>query len=119
MRKYVLLFVACFMVIPFTATYAAAPHKTWTFLIFLNGNNNLDHYGAFNIKAMEKIGSDDQVNVVVQWASLSARKTVRLLVQKSTNPSKVTSPIVEDMGLVDMGDYRSLQDFVAWGVKNY
>ena len=35
----------------------AAPKK-WTFLLFLNGNNNLDSYGYMNINQMEKIGSD-------------------------------------------------------------
>ena len=33
--------------------------------------------------------------------------------------STVTSPIVQDMGAVDMGDYRSLINFVQWGVQNY
>jgi hypothetical protein len=68
---------------------------------------------------MEKEGSTDQVNVVVQWASEGAGKTQRLLVQKSTNPNAVTSPILQDMGKVDMGSYKSLIDFITWGVQNY
>jgi hypothetical protein len=93
--------------------------KEWTFLLFLNGNNNLDDYGAFNINQMEEVGSTTQLNMVVQWASLSANKTQRLLVQKDTDKNKVTSPIVQNMGQVDMGDYRNLVSFVKWGVENY
>ena len=102
-----------------TSALAAAPVKTWTFLIYINGNNNLDHFGKQNIKDMEKVGSNDQVNIVVEWASLSARKTVRMLIQKSANGDVVSSPVIENLGKVDMGDYHTLQDFIAWGVKNY
>lgn len=94
--------------------------KDWTFLIYLNGNNNLDSFGEMNINQMEKIGSTSKLNVVVQWASLAKNKTQRLLVKKDSNANKVTSPIVQDMGSsVDMGDYRSLVEFVRWGVENY
>lgn len=100
------------------AAYAAQP-KTWTFLIFINGNNNLDRFGEDNIKALEKVGSNDQVNIVVQRASYSSRNTVRMLIKKSTNPNKITSPVLENLGEVDMGDYHSLENFIDWGVKNF
>lgn len=94
--------------------------KEWTFLVFLNGNNNLDPYGAKNINQMEAVGSSPDVNIVVQWASLENRKTQRVYVQKDNDPSTVTSPIVEDMGArVDMGDWRTLVDFVKWAKEKY
>lgn len=97
----------------------AAPLKNWTFLIYINGNNSLDYWASENLRAMEKSGSDDQVNIVAQWASLSRGTSVRMLVQKSTDPSQVTSPILQDLGYVDMGNYQSLQDFIKWGVENF
>lgn len=97
----------------------AAPQKEWTFLIFLNGNNNLDSFGAFNINQMEQIGSTDKVNVVVQWASINNRKVQRLFVTKDANKSKVTSPVIEDMGQVDMGDWRNLVEFIRWGAQTF
>ena len=93
--------------------------KDWTFLVFINGHNNLDSFGAMNIKQMEEVGSNDKMNIVVQWASLSNGNTKRLYVQKSTNPNAVTSPVVQDMAPVDMGDYNELVKFVEWGAKNY
>ncbi|AZZ37085.1 hypothetical protein CIK05_09865 [Bdellovibrio sp. qaytius] len=104
----------------FASSFAQATElKEWTFLVFINGHNNLSSFADMNIKDMEKTGSSDKVNVVVEWGSTSSKMTKRLLVLKSTNPSKVTSPSVMEMPNHDMGDYRNLVDFVNWGVKTY
>ncbi len=97
----------------------ATPQKEWTFLLFLNGNNSLDDFGAMNLNQMEEVGSTDQLNLVVQWASLKKKNTQRLLIMKDNDTTNVTSPVVEDMGLVDMGDYKNLVSFVKWGVEKY
>jgi hypothetical protein len=104
---------------PASAVATTNQPKEWTFLIFLNGNNNLDSYGEMNMNQMEKVGSTDKVNVVVQWASLKNRRVGRYFMEKDSNPKKVTSTMVEDMGHTDMGDYENLIDFVRWGAKNY
>lgn len=93
--------------------------KEWTFLLFLNGHNNLSSYGDMNIKDMEKSGSNDQVNLVVEWGKSNTNLTHRLLVEKSTNPAKVTSPIIMSLKDRDMGDYKNLVDFVKWGADNF
>lgn len=95
------------------------PVKEWTMLVFLNGNNNLDRFGAEDINEMERVGSTDQINVVVQWASLSTRQVKRVYVKKDTNTSVVNSPVLQDMGTVDMGSWKNLVEFVQWGIKNY
>jgi len=118
MRQLLLYIISGLLLFSFQFAYADVPKK-WTFLIFLNGDNGLDPDATQNLLAMEKVGSNDQVNIVVQWASLSAGKTVRLLVKKSTDPTHVTSPILQDLGLVDMGNYKNLQDFIQWGVTNF
>jgi hypothetical protein len=93
--------------------------KEWTFLVYLNGFNNLDPFGALNINQMEKIGSTDRVNVIVQWASLQTKTVKRLVVRKDNDFNKVTSPIIENLGRVDMGDWRTLVDFVRWANQKY
>lgn len=95
-----------------------APVKEWTLLTFINGNNNLDSFGAMNINQMEEVGSTASVNVVVQWASYRAATVKRLLVKKDAS-SAVTSPVLQDMGKVDMGDWRTLVEFIRWGVENF
>jgi hypothetical protein len=91
----------------------------WTFLTYLNGFNNLDHFGYSDMNEMEKVGSTKRVNVVVQWASLRTKDVRRIRVQKDNDPSKVTSPVLENIGQADMGDYRTLADSIRWAVKNY
>ncbi len=93
--------------------------KEWTFLLFLNGHNNLSSFGYMNLKDMEKTGSTDQLNLVVEWGKADDALTHRLLVQKSTDPAKVTSPSLMTMKDRDMGDYKNLVDFVKWGVDNF
>lgn len=98
---------------------AQAAQKEWTMLVFLNGNNNLDSFGTTNLEQMETVGSTNDINVVVQWASESTKSTKRMLIQKSSNGHAVTSPVVQSMPTVDMGDYQQLIEFVRWGVQNY
>jgi hypothetical protein len=126
MKKYLLslgTLLAAFLVFSISARSAPRPGpkdvKEWTFLIFLNGHNNLDSYGLMNMLQMEQLGSTDKINIVVQWASLKHKDTQRILVQKSTNPKVVTSPIVESLAPVDMGDVKELEKFLEWGAKNY
>jgi hypothetical protein len=70
---------------------------------------------------MEKVGSTDKLNIVVQWASEANQDTRRLLVKKDTSGSStVVSPVVQSITpRVDMGDSKSLLDFITWGVQNY
>jgi hypothetical protein len=120
MRNILSALLMGFVLLTAGTAFANAPAKTWTFLVYINGNNNLDSFGKANIIDMEKVGSNDQVNVVVEWASMSRHKTVRMLIKKNTTgKGSVTSPVVQDLGKVDMGDYRTLEDFIQWGVKNY
>jgi hypothetical protein len=56
---------------------------------------------------------------VVQWASLENGSVKRLYVKKDNDSGKVTSPVIEDMGRVDMGDWHSVVDFVKWGAQKY
>lgn len=96
-----------------------APVKDWNFLVFINGVNNLDEFGTLNINQMEEIGSNDRLNILVQWGSWARPSVDRLLVQKDSDVVKVTSPVVQSLGRVDMGDYRNLVDFVRWSQENY
>jgi hypothetical protein len=93
--------------------------KPWTFLVYLNAFNNLDRFGFSDLNEMEQIGSTEKVNVVVQWASYSQRDVRRLLVQKDADPRTVTSPVLQNLGKIDMGDYRTLEEFVRWGKETY
>ncbi|MDD5658325.1 MAG: clostripain-related cysteine peptidase, partial [Elusimicrobia bacterium] len=86
--------------------------KEWTIMVFLNGHNNLDEFGELNIKQMEKVGSNDRVNIVVQWASLG-KPTKRMLIQRSET-GEIGSPVIEELPAVDMGSADQLYEFFRW-----
>lgn len=100
----------------------------WTFLVYLNGANNLQPYGGLNVNQMEEVGSDSDVNIVVQWKQASCTTcgspdwvgTRRYLIQRDANTSQVSSTIVQNMGTnVDMGDWRVLLNFITWAQTTY
>ena len=45
---------------------ALAAEKEWTILVFINGDNNLEGAGIDDINEMEKVGSTDDVNIIVE-----------------------------------------------------
>ncbi len=97
----------------------ATDTKDWNFLVFLNGVNSLDSYGELNINQMEQIGSNDKMNIIVQWGSLERPGVQRLFIKKDADSSQVTSPVVQNMGAVDMGDWHQLVDFANWAQDQY
>lgn len=107
--------------------------KEWTFLVYINGHNNLSSFGDMNIIDMEKVGSSNDVNVVVEWGSMKPINvdpttgqpesyqsiSKRLYIEKSQDPTKVNSQVLQEFDLYDMGSYQNLQSFIKWGVQNY
>jgi hypothetical protein len=101
----------------FDGTDKKSDPKEWTFMVFLNGHNSLDDYGEVNIKQMEQVGSNDRVNIVVQWASLG-KPTRRMLIQRSES-GEVSSPVLETLPDVDMGSADQLSEFIRWTVEHF
>lgn len=100
---------------------------SWTVLIFLNADNDLERFGILNMNQMEKIGSTDQVKIVVQMdrspgydsSNGNWTGTRRYLVTKDNDTDTINSTMLEDMGEVDMGDPDVLREFIQWGQQNY
>ena len=104
------------------AQTAPTPVKEWTFLVYLNADNNLYSFSFLNMMQMEKIGSSAGVNVVVQFdPEPSGMPTQRYFVTKNPNAvqGKITSQVVQTLPETDMGNPQTLADFLTWGVKNY
>lgn len=90
----------------------SAAVRDWTFLVFVNADNNLDSAGVDDLAEMQKVGSDDRMNVVVQldrWHGPANRYFVR----------KGAADVVASMGEVDMGDWHQLVEFARWGMATY
>src|SRR3990170_7245992 len=119
----VLLGAALFM--PFPANIAQAAVADWTFLIYLDADNNLESVGILDFLEMASVGSSAQVNIIVQfdrsvgfdtlfgdWATVK-----RFRVTQGITPTPANALV--DLGELDMADPATLVDFVSWGVATY
>ena len=110
-------------------TLAVAEHgdPQWTLLVYLNADNNLEEAGLEDVNEMELVGSTAEVNVVVQidrhqsytsddgdWTG--AR---RYYVTQDADMNHIASPLLDDLGEVDMGDPQTAVDFLTWGAAAY
>jgi len=101
--------------------------KEWTVMVFLNSKNNLERFGIKDMNEMEMVGSSDKVNIVVEMGRLAGydssngdwKGVRRFLVEKDADTNIVNSPVVQDLGEVDMGDYKNLIEFVKWAKSAY
>lgn len=109
-------------------------HK-WTILVYLNGDNNLEWFAIQDINEMERgIDSASNYNILVQvdrhpddnvsegydgsngdWTG-----TRRYYITPDTSSDdSIRSPLLEDMGELNMGDPHTLVDFGQTGIKGY
>ncbi len=101
--------------------------KEWTIMVFINAKNNLEKYGLKDVNEMEMVGSNSKVNIVVELGRMSGfvssqgdwKGGRRYFIQNDTDTNVITSPVIEEFGKVDMGDWKHLVDFGLWAKKNY
>ncbi len=104
------------------------PVKKWTFLVYMNGANDLEQYGILNLNQMEKIGSTADVNMVVQFKRRRGlydssngdwSDTRRFYVYRGTDNAIIESPVISQRDDCDMGRPGTLQEFIQWGVAAF
>lgn len=105
----------------------AKNEKEWTIMVYLNAKNNLERFGISDLNEMETVGSNDKFNIIVEFGRLKGYDSTngdwtgvrRYYVTKDNDKNIINSTLVQDLGEVDMGDYKTLIDFVKWAKKNY
>lgn len=96
------------------AAGAQQPKKAkWTVLYYFDGKNNLSSMAKHSFNSIDKVGSDENVNLVAELG-LMKQDVVRGLV----NPGAGTANF-ENLGDVDMGSAQHLEEFLEWGMKEY
>ena len=109
------------------AVPAAPALKEWTVMVFINSKNNLEEFGLRDLNEMETVGSSDGVSIVAELGRVKGyyagdgdwTGVRRYLVRKDADAAKIGSPVLEDLGAADMGDYKSVIDFVRWAKAAY
>lgn len=88
-------------------------------MVFANGKNDLEPFIYRDMNELEVVGSTPEINVVAQFGSMTHDKVVRFRAVRDQNLKRLTSPIMQDMGKLDMGDWRQVVEFVRWAATNF
>lgn len=100
----------------------------WTIMVYSAADDEvLEGNMWFDVNEMELVGSNEQMNIVVQIDRYTGAfdgdgdwsDTRRYLVTRDADLEHITSPVVESVGEVDTGDPQTLIDFVTWAVRKY
>lgn len=107
--------------------------KKWTIMVYMCADNDLDSAALEDVNEMELLGSNNDVNILVQIDRPGVATGVmgqwkgarRYYIRQDPNLSAVNSPVVYWFGPdgtdneIDMGDPYELRDFVQWVVTYY
>ena len=100
----------------------------WTVIVYSAADDEvLEETMWFDVNEMELVGSNSQLNIVVQidrYAGAFAgdgdwTDTRRYLVTQDNDLSTISSPVIQNLGEVDTSDPQTLVDFVTWSIQNY
>jgi len=116
------LVVAFFTAALANPVYAAAK---WTFMVYLDGDNNLEGAGLTDFLEMAEVGSNANINIVVQMDRIDSYDDLygdwtsckRFRVTQNMEPTSGNA--LQDLGEVNMGDPETLKSFINWATGNY
>ena len=100
----------------------------WTIIYYSDADDDiLEGDLWFDINEMELVGSNAQMNIVVQIDRAEGSfdgdgdwtDTRRLYVTQDSDINRINSQVVESLGEVDMGNPQTLVDFMTWTIQNY
>jgi len=99
----------------------------WTFMVYLDADNDLETPGIDIFLYMARIGSTSRVNIVVQMDRIPSYDeryggwidTKRFYVTKGMWPTAGNATLDWPDREVDMGDPNTLKDFVNWTIDYY
>jgi len=109
---------------------APAAAKEWTLMVFMNGKSNIEPFALADLNRFETVGSSEKINIVVEigrskgldndttadgdWAGVR-----RYYVTKDADKEHIASPMLADIGNVDMGDWKEAAAFLKWTRNAY
>ena len=99
----------------------------WTIMVYSSAKNDLEKYLLADLNEMELVGSSAKVNIVAEVGRIDGydasdgdwKGVRRYLITKDTDKTKMGSKMLQDMGMLDQGDYRTLAAFGKWAKAAY
>ena len=116
-----LVILGTFHIIPSAESASAdeRANKKWTFMVYLDADNNLENpYGHSDLNEMKAVGSDADLNIVVLWDGRGSGDGELYYVTDGGADTFPTSDanIPEEP---DMADPDTLDSFLDWAITNY
>ncbi len=134
-KKY---WIGIILLVLLVAVPVTAYSDAWTFMVYLDGDNNLESAAIDDFLEMAEVGSDINVNIIVQMDRVSFEvldaigqgayddtsygnwtTTKRFRVDLDSTPVDSDSGFISDEGELNMGDPNTLSDFVDWATTTY
>lgn len=101
----------------------------WTVMVYLDGDNDLESAGIDDFNEMEAVGSTTNVNIVVQFdrragydnsnGDWTGAKRFSVINDANGYDNTIVSPVISDLGEVNMGDPNELISFINWAKTDY
>jgi hypothetical protein len=99
------------------AAAPAAAKADWTILVYIAGDNDLDHFGRADLFEMKKVGSSNHLHFIAQRDTATpGAPTCRYRLRHGT---LLEEDVVTELGETNTGDPAVLQDFLEWGLTTY
>jgi hypothetical protein len=86
----------------------------WTVLIYVQAKNNLNRFAAMNLHSMSKIGSNQNLNILVQWYQPGQEGTWRYKIEKDKIQLDSYTP-----NKSDGSNTQDLVDSMRWATTKY
>jgi len=99
----------------------------WTFMVYMDGDCNLEASAIDDMNEMEMVGSTDEVNIITLLDRISGEDdsngnwtaTKLFEVTEDSISDRTIRSTGEDWGELNMGDPNTLADFAVYGIENY
>jgi len=86
----------------------------WTFMVYMAGDNSLSSAGDVDLREMRTVGSNTDVNIVVQFDNAGNSGTNRYLIRHDG----LDEPTIF-LNETDSGSPNVLGDFISWTAQTY
>jgi len=93
-------------------TVTLQPVATWTFMVYIDGDNNLEAGKEMDLSQMESVGSTTQVNIVALFGRKSTNDAIVYYVENGAATQV-------DWGSTDMGTPATLTKFIVYAGSHY
>lgn len=91
-----------------------APIADWTFFVMMQAKCDLHPFSIHNVQGMKSVGSNERVNIVIQWEELYKKGTWRYKIEKNNAELVYSSP--NDL---NVDPVRMLAEGATWTFKTY